>query len=147
MRRILPPTLLLLCLAAMLLLRWLWPLATLISPPFNGLGLAPLLLGLWLSGAASRHFGAVQTNINTFDEPGQLVTTGLFRYSRNPMYLGFVLIALGGGLLLGSLSPLLLAVAFAILTDRWYIAYEEQAMRVKFGTAYEAYARQVRRWL
>ncbi len=147
MRQILPPTLFLICVVVALLLHFLLPIAVIIPQPFNLIGIVPLALGLWLSIAGSNHFSRVGTNINTFDEPGTLVTDGLYRYSRNPMYLGFALALAGVWLLLGTLSPLLIVLAFVVITDRWYIAFEEAAMTRKFGEAYERYRQQTRRWI
>jgi len=76
-----------------------------------------------------------------------LVSDGLFRWSRNPMYLGFVLLLLGIAILLGTATPFAGPLIFAIVADRWYIGFEERAMRQKFGADYEAYRRRTRRWI
>ncbi|MCE3289332.1 MAG: hypothetical protein K0R83_1344, partial [Caulobacter sp.] len=83
----------------------------------------------------------------TFDDPDVLVTGGPFRFTRNPMYLGFLLLLAGVALGLGAASPWIVPVVFWLLADRWYIPFEERAMRRTFGEAYEAYARRVRRWV
>ena len=105
--------------------------------------------GYWLGIGvhAARHFERVKTNIKTFNEPTMMVTDGMFRWTRNPMYLGMCVLLLGLAILLGTLLPLLLAVAFAVIADRWYVRFEENAMRRKFGAAYDAYASRTRRWL
>ncbi|WP_275557288.1 isoprenylcysteine carboxylmethyltransferase family protein [Pseudoalteromonas sp. J010] len=83
-----------------------------------------------------------------FDEPTVLVASGIYKYTRNPMYLGFTIAIFGFAILLGgSLSSLLLTAAFFLITDRWYIPYEERMMHAKFGREYEAYCRKVRRWI
>lgn len=105
-----------------------------------GVGLVPLIV-------ARIQFAKTKTNIFTFDEPGQLVTTGVFRVSRNPMYLGFALLLLGVSWLLRSIPAMIIFMAFVLITDRWYIAFEERWMRDKFGSAFEAYAKRTRRWL
>jgi len=147
MRKLLPPTLMLLCLIGMLALHWLWPIAQLWSLPYNLIGLIPLGLGLALSAMAERQFKSAGANVNTFDTPTRLVTEGLFKYSRNPMYLGLALILVGVWILLGSVSPLVGIVGFILVTDQWYIAYEEQRLTETFGQDYEAYQRRTRRWL
>ena len=108
--------------------------------PWFGAGL--LILGIAVSVAGKRHFQRVGTNVYTFEEPGELVTDGPYRFSRNPMYLGLVLAGIGAALVSASLSALVLAAAFAITVRCWYIAFEERAMRRQFGDAYEAYCRQ-----
>ncbi len=147
MKKILPPTLLLVCWVLMILSHLVWPIRTLVPVPINLVGLGLLGLGLFMSIAADRQFAQVGTNVKTFDEPGQLVTTGWFRYSRNPMYLGFVLALGGTWVLLGSTSPILEVLIFAVVADRWYIPFEEHKMVAKFGQAYQDYKRQVRRWI
>lgn len=144
--RILPPILVLVLLIPMALLRAGAP-GPLIPKPWPWLGMAPLLLGLGLLIGGSGRFRAVGTNIRTFDDPGVLVTDGPFRFSRNPMYLGFLLLLLGVAAIMGSGSPFVGPLAFALAAGLWYIPYEERAMRAKFGAAYEAYARRVRRWI
>ena len=63
------------------------------------------------------------------------------------MYLGFALVLVGAWLLLDAWSPLLAVLAFVLAADRWYIAYEEQRLVIKFGQAYGAYKQRVRRWV
>ncbi len=146
MKKLLPPTLMLLCLISMLILHWLWPIAHSLSLPLNFIGLIPLGLGLALSAMAERQFKSVGANVNTFKAPTHLVTEGLFKYSRNPMYLGLALILVGVWIMLGSVSPLAGVVGFILVTERWYIAYEEQRLGETFGQAYEAYRAHTRRW-
>lgn len=121
---------------------WVRPLIA----PYHHAGWLPLLLGVVLLACARMQFARARTNIYTFDEPGCLVTSGAFAISRHPMYLGFTSVLFGLALLLGSGLGLLLAGCFAVIVDRWYIAFEEQWLRSKFGAAYEAYARSARRW-
>jgi protein-S-isoprenylcysteine O-methyltransferase Ste14 len=75
------------------------------------------------------------------------VTTGVFRISRNPIYLGFVLVLLGTVVLLGSLTPWLLAVAVAVFLHAVFVRFEETRLEEVFGEAWAAYKRKVRRWL
>lgn len=109
-------------------------------------GLAAILIGLGIAWWHARLFRRRGTNLRTFDEPQQLVTEGLFRHSRNPMYLGFALATGGLALLLGATAPALVAAAFVLVLDRWYVRFEEQAMLRQFGQAYRDYCRRTRRW-
>ncbi|MDY0137097.1 MAG: isoprenylcysteine carboxylmethyltransferase family protein [Thiomicrospira sp.] len=116
--------------------------------PYNFVGLAFVVIGLGVSISAKNLFKKRNTNFMTFDEPSELVTEGLFKYSRNPMYLGFAVALLGFVVLFGASVPLFaLYVVFLLIVDKWYIALEEKWMLNKFGTAYEAYCKQVRKWL
>ncbi|MES1989569.1 MAG: isoprenylcysteine carboxylmethyltransferase family protein [Pseudomonadota bacterium] len=102
-------------------------------------------VGLTLGGAGQ--FSDHETNINTLRKPNHLVTDGLYRYSRNPMYLGFAIVLTGTALILGSFEGLIIAAGFVIISDRWFVGYEEARMRETFGDAYTAYCRRTRRWL
>jgi protein-S-isoprenylcysteine O-methyltransferase Ste14 len=144
---LLPPRLVLILLVAMWALHMLLPGPTLLSFPYTLVGAAVAALGFVVTLSGARLFARIRTNIRTWHEPGVLVTDGLFRWSRNPMYLGFVLLLLGTAILLGTTTPFIAPVLFAIIADRWYIAFEERAMQAKFGAEYEAYMGRTRRWL
>jgi protein-S-isoprenylcysteine O-methyltransferase Ste14 len=147
MKKLLPPSLLLLCLIGMLVLHWPCPIKHFWDLPLNLLGIIPLGLGFVLSVQAEKQFRSVKANVNTFDAPSMLVTEGFYKYSRNPMYLGMALILFGVWLICGSISSLAGVVIFILMTDRWYIAFEEQRLGEMFGQEYEAYRDRVRRWL
>ena len=72
MKRILPPTLLLLCLVLMVVSHWVLPLQTIFPIPFNLLGILPLVLGVFINISADRQFAQVGTNVKTFNEPQQV---------------------------------------------------------------------------
>jgi protein-S-isoprenylcysteine O-methyltransferase Ste14 len=145
--RILPPRLVLILLAAMVALHLLLPGAALLVLPYNLAGAVVAAAGFAITLSGARVFSRVGTNIRTFNEPGVLVTDGLFRWSRNPMYLGFVLLLLGTAMLLGTATPFLAVALFAVVADRWYIPFEERAMKAKFGADYAAYMHRTRRWI
>ncbi len=145
--RLLPPRLVLILLVTMAGLHALLPGPAIVAFPYNLAGAVVAALGLLVTLSGARLFGRVGTNIRTFNEPGVLVTDGLFRWSRNPMYLGFVLLLLGTAVLLGTATPFAGPLLFAIVADRWYIAFEERALQGKFGTDYAAYMRRTRRWI
>ena len=145
--RIMPPTLFWLCILLMVPLAWLWPLATIFLAPYNVVGVVPMCLGLGFAIWGSRRFEQVGTTIKTFDRPGLLVTDGLFRISRNPMYLGFALTLVGVWVVLGALSPLLGVLVFVLVADRWYIPFEERMLSAAFNGEYDAYRIRTRRWI
>lgn len=147
MRRLIPPILFLFCLGLMALLRWAWPIAIVFPKPWCWLGLAPIVIGLATGAMGAREFFKAKTNILPFREADKLVSTGPFHFTRNPMYLGLGLGLLGAWILFGALSPLLGVVIFFVVADRWYIQFEEQMLRQKFGAEFEAYCARVRRWL
>jgi protein-S-isoprenylcysteine O-methyltransferase Ste14 len=144
---LLPPRLVLILLVAMVALHMLLPGPTLLLFPYTLVGAAVVALGFVVTLWGARLFARIRTNIRTWNEPGVLVTDGPFRWSRNPMYLGFVLLLFGTAILLGTTTPFIAPALFAIVADRWYIAFEERAMQAKFGAEYEAYIGRTRRWL
>ena len=117
-----------------------------VPEPLGWLGLPLIAAGLALAVAARRQFARARTEIHTFGQPTTLVTTGVFRYGRNPMYLGLVAVVAGSAVLAGTVTAALLAGLFVLLVDRWYITTEEGTMRGTFGEAYDAYVRRTRRW-
>ena len=113
--------------------------------PWSFLGLVPLGLGLAL--AAERQFVRAGTPVRPFTEPVALVSDGMFRLSRNPMYLGLILVLTGAALLLSSPLALLAAPAYGWWVQRRFIAREERLLEERFGDAYRAYCLRVRRWV
>lgn len=147
MSRLLPPALWIICLAAMAALSLVRIVQPLLPTPWHHAGWAALAAGLALTILAARQFKAARTNINTFRDPDQLVTTGLFAVSRNPMYLGFTLSLAGAALGLNNAFALLPALFFFAVSALHYIPYEERKAAEIFGEAYAGYRRRVRRWI
>ncbi|WP_102794917.1 methyltransferase family protein [Bowmanella denitrificans] len=116
--------------------------------PANLAGVPILIAGLAIAIWHKRLFVRQQTNIPTFGEPDKLIQAGLFRYSRNPMYLG-MLTGLSGAAILCFAAPAawLLVGVFFVMLHFWYIPFEEAQMQHKFKHQYEAYCQQTRRWL
>ncbi len=107
----------------------------------------PLAVGLLLIAAARWQFSKSKTEINTFKEPRELVTDGLFRMSRNPMYLGFTMLLVAAAMFVNLWCALLAPLAFFTACALWYIPHEERTMRKIFGAPYDDYAWRVRRWI
>ncbi|MBN1430231.1 MAG: isoprenylcysteine carboxylmethyltransferase family protein [Anaerolineae bacterium] len=141
------PVLVVICLVTMLLLSRLCPLARILQYPLNMGGLFLVFPGLAISFGAKHQFDKIGANFYPFRDPHNLVTGGLFHYSRNPMYLGLILFLTGAAICLGSLSPLAIVGVFFLIADRWYIASEEQRLSRVFGPAYVAYQAKTPRWI
>ena len=107
----------------------------------------PLGLGLSLNLGGAGLFARLGTNIKTFNDPGRLVDTGLFRVTRNPMYLGFFAMLCGVALALGVASAWIGPVLFFMAAQLWYIPFEERRMHETFGGYYIEYQRRVPRWV
>ena len=99
--------------------------------------------------AADLEFKRAKTTINPFkpENTSALVTSGIFRFTRNPMYVGLTLILLGWAAFLCSAWALAGPVVFVFYISRYQIAPEERVLSSKFGAEYAAYASRVRRWL
>jgi protein-S-isoprenylcysteine O-methyltransferase Ste14 len=143
----LPTGYLLIALVLIILSHFITPLAKLFFTPWNLVGLIPLCFGIWINLSADRAFHQAGTTVKPSEEPSTLVTTGVFSISRNPMYLGFVAILVGIALLLGTLSPYLIVIAFAVLMDRMFITLEEKNLERKFSSTWMKYKQKVRRWI
>jgi protein-S-isoprenylcysteine O-methyltransferase Ste14 len=146
-KKIMPPTWLLIAILAMLILHFLLPVAKIIPTIWSFTGFVFLASGITLNLIADRAFQRTGTTVKPYQESSYLVTNGVFKISRNPMYLGMVLILTGIAVLLRTLSPLLVVVPFAILIDQIYIRVEEQMLAEKFGAKWQAYKANIGRWL
>lgn len=145
--KILPPAYLLITILVMIALHVVLPIITIVSFPWNLLGLLFLGVGTGMNIVASNIFKKANTTIKPFEEPDTLITGGPYRVSRNPMYLGFVLILLGVALLLGSVLPFIIIPGFMILIESNFIRLEEQRLEQKFGSRWLNYRRRVRWWV
>lgn len=143
----LPPVLFLLSLVAQGVSHLTLPVAQLIPEGWRLLGIVPVAVGMAVTAVADGRFKAVRTAVNPFGEPTTLVTAGPFRYSRNPMYVGMLMIMVGIAMLLGSLTPFLVPPVFAWVLSVRFIGMEEAKMERIFGDEYREYGRRVRRWI
>lgn len=142
-----PPVLFLLAIILMIVAWSVWTQPVLIPPPWHWFGVLLIVMGLPLNVGSALYFQRIGTNIIPHREPGKLVSDGAFRYTRNPMYLGFSLMLLGLAVIFPVPTSFVIVIVFVIIVDRWYIRFEEAAMEAKFGDAYREYKARVRRWL
>jgi protein-S-isoprenylcysteine O-methyltransferase Ste14 len=109
---------------------------------FAVLGILVVLGGVW-------EFRRARTTVDPRDpaKASSIVTRGVYRFTRNPMYLGFLCLLVGWAAVLW--SPLALAgpLVFVAYLNRFQIEPEERMLRARFGAPYEEYLRRVRRWL
>ena len=116
-----------------------------------GGALAAIFAAIGLSFAIPAFFAFQQakTTVNPMkpEEATALVESGVFRYTRNPMYVGLTALLIGWTCYLESAFALLGPLLFALYIDRFQIAPEERALREKFGESYASYQKRVRRWL
>ena len=146
-RRILPPVWFVAAIVLMAALHGFGPLARWHVPALRWLGGAIVAGGFALTVASARLFARRGTAIRPFDRSSALVTSGPYRFTRNPMYVGLVGMLAGLALLLESLSPLLVVPIFAWIIATRFIAVEERMLGERFGATYADYRARVRRWL
>lgn len=111
------------------------------------LGLAAIVVGLGLDLATAWAFRRAKTTIMPHRGASRLVVRGPFRLSRNPIYLGNMLLLVGLGLAFDNLWLIGLAVIAAVATQKLAIEREERHLEAKFGNEWRAYAARVRRWI
>ena len=145
----LPATLVVLIIAMMLMVGELG-----IAPVYSfenqsTISITIFIIGLLMIAVSGYLFRVAKTTVNplTPDKTKQLVTTGIYRFSRNPMYIGFLLMLFSCAIFVGSFINLVFFPLYIIVANRLYIASEERALNQLFGDEYEAYKHKVRRWL
>ena len=114
---------------------------------YAGYGL--IAVGITLLAIALLAFARARTTVNPLspEQAETLVTTGLYRFTRNPMYLAMALILFGGALTLGSIAALAAPAICVVVMTVLQIKPEERALESRFGEAFTAYRGQTRRWL
>lgn len=111
------------------------------------LGAVPLAIGAALGAGAVKKFVQARTTIVPHHRVSALVTSGPYRFSRNPMYAGLALVCLGGALIAGTWWPLVALIPALAIIRNLVIMPEEGYLKATFGEAYAAYSLRVRRWL
>jgi protein-S-isoprenylcysteine O-methyltransferase Ste14 len=113
------------------------------------LALGLILLGIWICALAVSAFIRLRTTVDPRypDKASRLVVTGIYHYSRNPMYLAILLVLVGVAVYLGALSSLWVIIFFVFYINRYQIVPEERSLEQKFGDSYRQYAERVRRWI
>jgi protein-S-isoprenylcysteine O-methyltransferase Ste14 len=127
--------------------RW-HPLLTVIPKPWNWLGSYVMWSAAIAPVMAFFQFWRAHTTINPHrpESATKLVTSGVYAWTRNPMYLGLSVLLLGWAINLGTLTPLVLAPLFIPLIRHVQIRPEEHALRERFGEDYARYCQRVNRW-
>jgi protein-S-isoprenylcysteine O-methyltransferase Ste14 len=145
--KIQPPLLALIHVALAFLLTWLIPLPLVVPPVFQIAGFFLVILGLMLGVGALIAFRRAGMTLNPGGRVTHLVTSGIYSFTRNPVYLGFLLIVIGISLDSGSYWGILLAPFLIILFNQLVIRPEEEHLASRFGEQFTSYKEKVRRWL
>ena len=147
--RIPPPVVPVLALAAGVALNWIWPfgMGFLRGIGRSGLASALILVGLGVMLMAIRLFRASGQDPAPWKSSPEVISTGIYRYTRNPMYLGMGLLQAGIGVALANGWIVLLVPPVWVIIYFIAIRHEEAYLEEKFGSGYTEYKRSVRRWL
>jgi protein-S-isoprenylcysteine O-methyltransferase Ste14 len=145
-----PPPVVVVIIAAMM-----WWLEKLLAVGAFTSDIQPLLAivfmgsGIGMMLVAAFSFYKSKTTINPLDpsKASHLITTGLFGFSRNPIYLADLLVLIAWAIWLGNIFNIALLVVFIVYINRFQIAPEERALGILFGDAYREYCSRVRRWI
>ncbi len=145
--RLPPPLVFLGYLVGAIALQWAVPFPLPWPLPLRVLGGVLLVGGFLLAASAVRELRRMHATPNRHQPVTVLVTSGPYRFTRNPIYLGFLLIYLGFTLLAGTLWGLILSPILIGTITQWVIHAEEQYLDEKFETEYREYAARVRQWI
>ncbi len=143
----LPPVYLLVTIIAMAWVNYIFPFINFFEGNIRYMGFMVILGGIAIILIAARLFNKADTPIRPFKKPETLITDGLYKFSRNPVYLGMIVILIGFGMFLGSLTSFLVIPAFIWAIQTNFIILEEQLLLNTFGKEYADYLSRVRRWL
>ena len=142
-----PPIYFFISLMMMIALHYLVPIHQLLSTPLRYVGGLLVIVGIFITAVAAGSFSRVGTPVVPFEKTTVVVSTGLFRFSRNPMYLGMVMALIGVALLLGSAVAFVPIPIFVCLIQYQFIIREEEFLEKLFEEEYLMYKGKVRRWL
>jgi protein-S-isoprenylcysteine O-methyltransferase Ste14 len=142
-----PPLIFAVCVGLGLGFHWLLPMPLSPPLPLRIFGLVLLIISASVSLTASATMRKAGTNIRPDRPSTTVVSTGPFRFTRNPLYLSLCLLNTGIALLVCDLIPLLMTAVLIGVLHFGVILREEKYLAAKFGQAYADYCHQVRRWL
>ena len=146
-KRIPPPLIAMLCVLIIFLSKSIFP--SFVFSYKLQLGIFVSTIGFLLLIVSIKSFIDNKTTINPLNlkKSTYLVTSGVFRFSRNPMYLGMLLFLLGTAIILNIIGGLIISILFIFYMNYFQIIPEEKALQNLFGKNYRNYRKTVRRWI
>ena len=130
----------------MWLMQYFFPVYQYIHEPVAYAGVVAVFLGIIMAAIPAGVFKKAGTGIKPFDEATILVTSGFYRHTRNPMYMGMFLMLAGSAFLMGSIGAALPVLAFMLIIRNNFVMGEERFLEASFGQQYLDYKSTVRRW-
>jgi len=146
-RKIVPVVYLLTSLILIAFVQLFLPLYQYVQPPLSYAGIIVVFAGIGLSAISAGMFVKADTGLIPFEEATALVTDGIFRFTRNPMYVGMFLMVFGAAFLMGSVGALIPWLMFVLIIRFNFVNGEERFMEATFGQQYLDYKSRVRRWI
>jgi protein-S-isoprenylcysteine O-methyltransferase Ste14 len=146
-KKIYPPTYFNLSWFIMINLHFLYPIIVLYTGLWKLTGVLPIIFGVYINLAADKLMKVYSTTVKPGKESETLIENGVFKFSRNPMYLGMAIILIGIAIILGSLSPFIVIVVFVYLIENFFIKVEESMLEKKFEKKWINYKNNTRRWI
>ncbi len=142
-----PPTIFMVATIVGLLLKLIIGGAFILLPMQIILGLPVIAFGVFCIYSSIKDIENAETTYDPYSQSENLVTTGIYKYSRNPGYLGLFFIQIGIGILFDSIWVILLAFLAAYITSKYVIRLEEDKLSKRFGEDYENYRENTRQWV
>ena len=145
-----PPVAVVLVFAGMMWLASRYETSLVLAVPWHGmLAVMFVIIGIAISLAGVIQFHRAKTTVHPvkLEATTAMVTSGVYRFSRNPMYLGFLLALMGWATWLSHGLAFIFLPFFVLYIDRFQIMPEERTLAAKFGGEFIAYQNSVRRWL
>ena len=139
-----PPVILLASFVLQIILLFSFPISVDLS---SLLGLILILSGISLVFVSFRFMRKMKTTFIPDGTPEVLISSGPFKFSRNPIYLGMLTVLVGVAFLMSSLSAIIIAFVFGIIINFTWIAHEEKKLHELFSEDWENYSSKVRRWI
>jgi len=135
------------CFFIVLFLHTLFPVLQLLYRPYNLIGLFAVFAGLYLDIKTCQIIRSREDIFRSAENQEAFKTSGTYRLSRNPLYLGMLLLLLGEAVMCGSVVCILPIIAFVLILQFFIIPSEEKYFKKTFGEAYLKYSKQTRRWI
>ena len=142
-----PPFVFLILMFAAYCMQHFWPIGIGSSSGLKYIGVAVAVAGVCIVLLTGRSFKRAETNIEPWKPTTRILSTGIYAYSRNPVYVAFCLVPIGIGIFLNNFWILVSFVPSSFLVYHIAIRKEEMYLERKFGEEYLQYKNQVRRWL
>ena len=118
-----------------------------VPPIFSNVGLGLAGLGFLFGALALYEFRKARTTVDPHGSVKTIVSKGIYRFTRNPIYLGMACMLLGFPLTFGNVWGIVLTPVFILLMNSLVIQHEEAYLEKKFGDVYAGYKSRVRRWI